>query len=254
MAKLDRDGVALYYEVHGSGPAILLTHGYSATSQMWRGQIQALAEKHTLILWDIRGHGQSDSPVDESTYSEALTTADMAALLDHLGFERAVIGGLSLGGYMSLAFNADYPQRVNALLIIDTGPGYKNDIGREAWNKQANEMADTIARLGVDALAGGTAERSESVHNDLQGLVRAGRNMLTQHSPRVIESLVTIRVPALVVAGANDQPFLAATDYMARKIPGAQKVIVPEAGHAVNIDQPAAFNDVVQTFLDEHNL
>ena len=254
MSKLVRDGVTLYFEVHGRGPAVLLTHGFAATSQMWRDQIQALAENHTLILWDMRGHGQSDSPADDAAYSEALTTRDMAALLDHVGFKKAVIGGLSLGGYMSLAFYADYPERVNALLIIDTGPGYKRDAGREAWNKQANESADAIATLGIEALAGGTAERSQSVHNDLQGLVKAGRNMLTQHSPRVIESLAGIAVPALVLAGADDEPFLAATDYMAAKIPGAKKVIVAGAGHAVNLDQPAVFNDAVLSFLGEHDL
>jgi pimeloyl-ACP methyl ester carboxylesterase len=221
---------------------------------MWRDQIEALAAHHTLILWDMRGHGQSDSPVEGSSYSEALTTQDMAALLDHLGFDNAVVGGLSLGGYMSLAFHADYPERVNALLIIDTGPGYKSDAGREAWNQQANEMAEAIANLGAEALAGGTAERSGSVHNDLQGLVRAGRNMLIQHTSRVIESLVNITVPTLVIAGADDQPFLVATDYMARKIPGAAKLIVPDAGHSVNMDQPEVFNNAVLAFLDEHSL
>ena len=85
MAYLDRDGVRIYYETHGTGPALLLTHGYSATSQMWRPQIEALAAEHTLILWDMRGHGRSGSPADDSLYSEALTVADMAALLDHLG-------------------------------------------------------------------------------------------------------------------------------------------------------------------------
>ena len=81
MATLDRDGVRIYYETHGSGPALLLTHGYSATSQMWRPQIDALSRDHTLILWDMRGHGQSDSPADDGLYSEALTTQDMAALV-----------------------------------------------------------------------------------------------------------------------------------------------------------------------------
>jgi pimeloyl-ACP methyl ester carboxylesterase len=85
MAKLNRDGVELYYEVHGEGPALLLTHGYSATSQMWKGQIEALSERHKLILWDMRGHGQSDYPDDPAAYSETATVADMAALLEAAG-------------------------------------------------------------------------------------------------------------------------------------------------------------------------
>lgn len=249
MAYLNRDGVDIYYEVHGAGPALLLTHGYSATSQMWQGQVEALSQHYTLILWDMRGHGQSGSPRDDSLYSEAHTVNDMAALLDHLGFDQAIIGGLSLGGYMSLAFNVEYPERVVALLIIDTGPGYKKAAPREQWNDNARAMADAIEKNGAAALAGGSAERNLSTHNDYTGLARAGRFMLTQHTPRVIESLPHIQAPALVLAGAEDEPFLAATDYMANKISHAQKVIVAEAGHAVNLDQPEAFNQAVLEFL-----
>src|SRR5258707_15674332 len=104
MPKLNRDGVNIYYEVHGSGPPLLLTHGYSSTSAMWQGPIAALSKHHKLVLWDMRGHGQSDYPVDLKAYSEALTVADMAALLDEGGAENAIVGGLFPGGYMSLAF------------------------------------------------------------------------------------------------------------------------------------------------------
>ena len=104
MPKINRDGVNIYYEVHGSGPPLLLTHGYSSTSGMWQGQIEALSKHHKLVLWDMRGHGQSDYPGDPAAYSEALTVADMAALLDEVGAGKAIVGGLSLGGYMSLAF------------------------------------------------------------------------------------------------------------------------------------------------------
>ncbi len=254
MATLTSDGVEIYFEVHGSGPAILLSHGFSATSQMWTGQIEALAANHTLILWDMRGHGRSAAPDDDAAYSEKQTTADMAALLDHVGVATAVVGGLSLGGYMSLAFYADFAERVDALLIIDTGPGYKRDEARAGWNKQALATAQAIATQGAAALNAGSAERSQSHHNDLNGLVHAARGMLTQQTSRVIELLPEIGVPSLVLAGADDEPFLAATDYMAAKIPASSKVLVPDAGHAVNIDQPQAFNRAVVEFLDLHSL
>ena len=114
MPKINRDGVDIYYEVHGSGPPMLLTHGYSSASAMWKGQIEALSRHHTLVLWDMRGHGQSDYPTDPSQYSEALTVADMAALLDEVGANKAIVGGLSLGGYMSLAFYGNHPERQRA--------------------------------------------------------------------------------------------------------------------------------------------
>lgn len=251
MAKLKRDdGVELYYEVHGSGPAIILTHGYSSTAQMWAGQVEPLAKNHTLILWDMRGHGQSDYPTDESLYSEEATVGDIAALLDAVGARTAIVGGLSLGGYMSLAFNRVHPERVEALLIIDTGPGFKKDEAREAWNQTALKTAQRWEEQGLALLQTFSPERRQASHRSAEGLARAGRRMLTQRDAKVIESLPSIAVPSLVVVGSEDAPFLAAADYMAAKIPGAQKVVIENAGHAANIDQPAAFNAAVLAFIE----
>ncbi len=250
MATLKRpDGVNLYYETHGEGPVILLTHGYSATSQMWRGQIAPLTKKNKLVIWDMRGHGQSDSPEDQSLYSEEATVEDMAALLDTVGAKQAIVGGLSLGGYMSLAFNATHPDRVKALLIIDTGPGYKKDEPREGWNVNARRTADNFEKNGLKSLQSGSAERATAAHKDHMGLARAGRGMLTQKNARVINSLPEIKAPSIVVVGEKDTPFLAASDYMAAKIPNASKAVIPNAGHAANIDNPADFNKAITDFL-----
>jgi pimeloyl-ACP methyl ester carboxylesterase len=215
MPTIDRDGTKIHYEVHGSGPPLILTHGYSSTSAMWHGQIEALSKRHRLILWDMRGHGQSDYPGDASAYSEALTVGDIAALLDQVGAAKAIVGGLSLGGYMSLAFYRAHPERVRALLIIDTGPGFKKDDAREAWNKRAHDTADRFEQHGLDVLKSASRERSSVSHRDARGLARAARGMLTQRDARVIELLPEIKVPSLVVVGADDTPFLAASDYMA---------------------------------------
>ena len=250
MPKLDRNGIKIHYEVHGSGPTLLLTHGYSSTSAMWNGQIDALSRHHRLVLWDMRGHGQSDYPDDPAAYSEAHTVADIAALLDEVGAKSAIIGGLSLGGYMSLAFYRAHPERVRALLIVDTGPGFKKDDAREAWNKRSHETATRFEREGLAVLQSSSPERSSVSHRNASGLALAARGMLTQRDARVIESLPSIKVPALVIVGADDAPFLAASDYMAAKIPGAKKTIIPAAGHAANIDQPQAFLDAVLPFLE----
>jgi pimeloyl-ACP methyl ester carboxylesterase len=254
MPRFERDGVQLYYEAHGEGPALLLTHGFSATCQMWKGQIDALAPHFNVITWDMRGHGQSDYPEDLSAYSEEATVADMAALLDRVGARSAVIGGLSLGGYMSLAFHRAYPERTRALLIIDTGPGYKNSEARAGWNANALARAERYEREGLGDLAAASAEVREAHHRDATGLARAARGMLTQRDPRVIESLPAIRVPSLIIVGENDTPFLAASDYMAAKIPDAKKVVIPNAGHAANIDNPEAFNAALTGFLKSARL
>ncbi len=254
MPKLDRDGVAIHYEVSGDGPALLLTHGYSATGGMWAGQVEPFSKHHRLITWDMRGHGRSDYPEDPAAYSEAATVADMAALLDLLGTETAIVGGLSLGGYMSLAFHLAHPERVRSLLIIDTGPGYRNDEAREGWNRNALRTAERYESEGLARLAAGSPEMRAAAHRDARGLALAARGMLTQRDARVISSLPSIAVPALVVVGANDTPFLAASDYMAGKIPGAKKMVIADAGHAANIDQPQAFNAAVLGFLAEAGL
>jgi len=249
MPILNRNGVKLYYEVHGSGPTLLMSHGFSATSAMWAGQIEILSAKHRLVLWDMRGHGQSDYPDDPAAYSEEETVADMAAILDAVGAPTAIIGGLSLGGYMSLAFYARHAARATALLIIDTGPGFKQDAARAAWNERSLDTAARLEAEGLGQLSSGSAERRQSRHRNAQGLAHAARGMLTQRDATVINILPSIKVPAMVLVGSRDTPFLAATDYMAAKIPGATKIIIDDAGHAANIDQPAAFNEAVTKFL-----
>jgi pimeloyl-ACP methyl ester carboxylesterase len=248
MSTLNRDGVNIYYEDHGSGPVVLLSHGYSATTRMWEGQVAALKDNYRVITWDMRGHGQSDSPDDPKAYSEAATCDDMAAILKHLGIEKAVIGGLSLGGYMSLAFNVSHPEMVRALMLFDTGPGYKNPVAREGWNDTARKRAEIFESKGLDAL-GSSAEVRIAQHRSAQGLANAARGMLAQFDSRVIESLPEIAVPTLVLVGEKDTPFLGGTEYMAKKIPNSTPVVIADAGHASNIDQPAAFNKSVQAFL-----
>jgi pimeloyl-ACP methyl ester carboxylesterase len=130
MPRLDRDGVGLHYEVHGSGPAVLLSHGYSATCRMWDGQIAAFKDRYKIIVWDMRGHGQSDYPTDPLAYSDGATVEDMAAILRACGETRAVIGGLSLGGTMTLAFHLRHRAMCRALMLFDTGPGFKSNDAR----------------------------------------------------------------------------------------------------------------------------
>jgi pimeloyl-ACP methyl ester carboxylesterase len=150
---------------------------------------------------------------------------------------------------MSLAFHLKYPERTRALLIIDTGPGFKNDEAREGWNVRARATADRFERDGLGRLAGGSSEVRQAHHASAKGLALAARGMLAQRDARVISSLPAIGVPSLVVVGAKDEPFLAASSYMATKISGAKKVVIPDAGHAANIDQPELFNEAVLSFL-----
>ena len=215
---------------------------------MWDGQIAAFAARHRVITWDLRGHGEADDPDDPAAYSEALTVADMAALLRNCGVERAVIGGLSLGGYMSLAFHLAHPEMVRALMLFDTGPGFRNPDARQAWNERALQRALDLKARGFAAL-GQNDEVRTSKHRSARGLAGAARGMLAQADDHIIAGLDKIAVPTLVLVGADDTHFLAAADYMARKIPDAMRVTIPNAGHASNLHQPGLFNRAVMDFL-----
>ena len=252
MTRARINGIDIDYEVGGQGPPVLLSHGYSATGHMWAPQRPALEPRWRLITWDMRGHGETESPADPGAYSEKSTVEDMRALLAHLGAARAVVGGLSLGGYMSLAFHMRYPEMVRALVICDSGPGYRSDTARAQWNERARARALDLEARGLAVLEAGSPEMREAMarHRSAQGLAHAARGMLAQEASGVIDSLPGIRVPTLVIVGDRDTPFLAPCEYMAKKIPGARLVTIPDAGHASNIDQPAAFNRALLEFLD----
>src|SRR5262245_51343721 len=211
MSKASVNGIEIDYEDGGRGIAVLLSHGYSATGHMWARQRPVLETRYRLITWDMRGHGHTESPGDPAHYSEPKTVADMRGLLGHLGVERAVIGGLSLGGTMSLAFHRRHPEMVRALVICDSGPGYRNDEARAAWNKRAHERAADLETRGLAALSSSSREMQEAMrhHRSAQGLAHAARGMLSQQGSGIIDSLSTIQVPTLIVLGDRDTPFIA---------------------------------------------
>lgn len=250
MPMLARPCGDISYHLTGAGLPVLLSHGYGATSAMFDANLSALTTRHRVVTWDLRGHGDSQSPADPACYSASNALADMAALLDEAGIDRAVLGGHSLGGYLSLDFALAFPDRVAGLILIGTGPGFRNNEAREGWNRRAGATAARLAGQGVTAL-GSSNELHTGGHQDVEGLILAAKGTLTQHDGHVLEGLPSIAVPALVMVGADDTHFLAAADYMTAKIPAASKVVIAGAGHAPNIDRPDEFNSVVTPFLDE---
>ena len=252
MNRLKRpDGVEVAYRIHNpqaSGLPLLLSHGFGATAGMWDTNIDALSVDRPVIVWNQRGHGSSDSPEDPGCYSQDISVEDIAAILDAAGVERAVLCGMSLGGYLSLAFHLAYPQRVAALVLVDTGPGYRNDAARDKWNAWVERVAQ---RLEAGEPPNPSPEVAQAVHEHPEGLPRAARGAMAQKDARVIESLDSIDVPTLVVVGAQDTNFHAGADYMHRHIADARKLVIDDAGHAPNIDQPATFNTAVREFLEQ---
>jgi pimeloyl-ACP methyl ester carboxylesterase len=247
MPYLDTDdGTCIAYETYGSGGAapLLLSHGFGSSQKMWVNNVNALATGRRCLTWDMRGHGKTDSPGSLDAYSAQACVADMTALLDELDTDKAVLCGLSLGGYMSLAFNIAHPERVAALVLADTGPGFRNDEARQRWNARAYAQADRLERDGLAALG-----PDRWLHRSADGVAKAARGMLAQRDGSVIESLPAISVPTLVIVGADDAPFIGAANYMAAKIPNATLAVIEHAGHVSNVDRPNVFNARVREFL-----
>jgi pimeloyl-ACP methyl ester carboxylesterase len=257
------DGVTLAYEdTGGDGPVLVLTPGFTATLRSWDPTVGPLAAAGwRVVTWDVRGHGATVTPAEPDRHTLDLVVDDLAALLDHVGVDRAVVGGLSFGGYLALAFWCRYPERVRALLLADTGPGFRNPDARDGWNRIAFQRADDIAARGIAALEHrpeGSATTARSLaamgfdrHRDLSALACAVRGFLAQFDGRVMEAIERIDVPALILVGADDEPFLPASQVMARKLPDARLVVIDDAGHNANVDQPAAFNEAAIAFLRE---
>ncbi len=262
MPKAMINGAELYYEVHGDGFPVVFTHGFAGTTWMWHPQTPVLSQKHKFIFWDARGHGQSACPSSPDQYSADILVDDLCRLLGLLNVDRAVVGGLSMGGYLSLRFYMRHPQIVAALILMDTGPGYRNPSHMAEWNEEQERRATLLETQGIEAFADdiATATLDTYTPRDLMlkqnpvGLAHMARKVVAQHDSRVISNLGEVKVPTLILVGDRDTPFLKASEYMAKAIPGAEYVVIPNAGHASNIDNANALNKAVLEFLNEHHL
>jgi pimeloyl-ACP methyl ester carboxylesterase len=188
---------------------------------------------------------------DTANLSHDRCVHEMLALLDVLEAPRAVIGGMSLGGYLSLLFCARHPERVAALVLVDTGPGFRDDAARAEWNKWAAGLADDLEARGPTALRASPESAAAQHLAGGAGLAAAARTILSQRDDEVFASLQRVAVPTLIMVGADDERFLGAAEAMGRHIAHARKLVIDDAGHAANMDQPALFNDAVRDFLEQ---
>jgi pimeloyl-ACP methyl ester carboxylesterase len=260
------DGIRLYAEAHGEGMPVVLSPALHTTHENWRPQVAPLVSAgYRVVLWDYRGHGLSDAPDDPAAYSMQRVVADLADVLDSLAPGRlAVLGGLSFGGLASLHFALRFPERVRALLLVDTGPGFKNPEARKRWEESALRTASALERKGLEAfvasrasetlvgrrpeLPAARAARRAIAAQRPHGLAHFGRRVAAPALP-VIDDLARIDVPALVVVGEHDQPYLRSAEVLAAKLPRAESVVIADAGHIVNLEQSEAFDAAMLRFL-----
>jgi pimeloyl-ACP methyl ester carboxylesterase len=253
--------VRLGYDDEGTGPAVVLLHGFPLGRWIWDGPRAALRDRYRVIAPDLRGHGESE--VTPGPYAMDALAEDVARLLDGLGVERAVVGGLSMGGYVAFAFWRRFPERVRALLLCDTRA--KGDDRGEKIMRQST--AQVALDRGTAAVVDGMlpkllAPRTLAERPDLCAAVRA---RLSRTDPRAVAAallgmkdrpdstptLATITVPTLFVVGHDDQltPPPVAREMQAA-IPGARLEVVADAGHLAPVEQPAATSAALRGFLD----
>jgi pimeloyl-ACP methyl ester carboxylesterase len=257
MPKVKVNGINLNYEIHGQGFPVFFLHGFSGTLNSWRSQVPVLSRDYRFIIYDARGHGQSDSPPELDRYSIDIVVEDLFQFLKSLKIEKAVVGGLSMGGYESLRFYLTHPQMVAALILMDTGPGYRNPARRDEWNQRQEEQAKLLETQGIEAFVARAptyTSRELLLKQNPIGLANMARKVVAQFDSLVMDNLANIKVPTLVLVGEKDTPFLAAAEHMSKTIPGAQKAVIPNAGHAANIDNVDGFNKAVLDFLRKLNL
>ncbi len=260
------DGVALYAESHGAGIPVILSNGLCTTCENFRPQVEAfVAAGAQLILWDYRGHGRSGSPDDPAVYRFDRVLDDLGRVLDWAApGRRAVVGGVSFGGLASLHFAHRSPERVRGLILIATGPGFKNPEAAARWSEMTERSASLIESEGSSAFAESAAAptliglRPELpaaraairaiALQDPVGLVHFQRQIAARVPP-IIDELSEIDLPALVAVGEKDDAFLRAADLMTARLPRAQRETIAGAGHMANLDQSEAFNAIALHFL-----
>ena len=256
------NGTRLYYEMAGEGRTIVLLHGGAVDSRAWDDQFNVFAARYKVIRYDLRGSGKSAN--EEKPYSNS---EDLLALLRFLKVDRACLIGISRGGGIAYDFTLEHPDMVEALVLIsanlsNTPDAYNKMFERATEAGKAHGAAAAAQVWGNDPYQGPQREAArprvlqiieENIarfrHFDGSAAVRQLQSSNVPRSKRLAE----IHAPTLVIAGAHDNVDARANyDHWAEGIPNTRKIVFPDAGHLVNIDQPKEFNQAVLDFLGEH--
>jgi pimeloyl-ACP methyl ester carboxylesterase len=261
------DGVRLYYEEAGSGTPVIFVHEFAGDHRSWEPQLRFFARLYRCITYGARGYPPSDVPDRPEAYSQARATDDIAAVLKGLGIAKAHVVGLSMGGFASLHFGFRHPAMAHSLVVA--GCGYGAEPGKQDVFRQECEVAaaliesDPAAAFGKYALG---PTRVQYENKDPRGW-REFATQLAEHSPQgsagtmrgvqmrrpslydLVEDMRRLTVPTLVVTGDEDDACLDPALLMKRSIPSAGLVVLPKAGHTINLEDPEAFNRALLEFF-----
>lgn len=262
------DGVRLYFEETGRGVPVVFVHEYAGDLRSWEPQLRHFGQRYRAIAFNARGYPPSDVPSEVESYSQTRAADDIGVILDQLGIDRAHVVGLSMGGFATLHFGFRNPARAQSLVVAGCGYGAEPD-QRERFRSEAEAVADFIRGSGMEAFSAKYAQgptRVQFENKDPRGFAEFMR-MLAGHAPlgavntqlgvqrerpslyALVDHMRALRVPTLVLTGDEDWPCLGPGIMMKREIPTAALAVMPNCGHAINLEAPDSFNAIVSAFL-----
>jgi pimeloyl-ACP methyl ester carboxylesterase len=262
------DGVDLYYESTGEGVPLVFVHEFAGDMKSWEGQVRHFARRHRVITFNARGYPPSAVPAGVSSYSQRRAAADIVAVMDHAGIERAHIVGLSMGGFATLHFGLMFASR--ALSLCVAGCGYGAELAqRDRFREEAAACSAMLLADGMEAFAAKYAygpTRLSFLRADPRGFEEFKAQLATHSAlgsantqmgvqrerPSLYtlgEELAKLTVPTLVVNGDEDWPCLAPGNFLKQTIPSAGLAVLPNCGHTMNLEAADEFNRVVDNFI-----
>jgi pimeloyl-ACP methyl ester carboxylesterase len=262
------DGVRLHYEEAGSGTPIVFVHEFGGDHRSWEPQLRQLARRHRCVTFGARGYPPSDVPESVEAYSQARAVADIVAVMDAAGIDRAHVVGLSMGGFAALHLALAHPDRARSIVVAGTGYGaekafeaYFRDVSAEVARQFETQGSETFAR--TYALG---PSRVQFQNKDPRGWLEFARQ-LGEHSARGAANtmrgvqmrrpslydleprLCALDVPTLVMTGDEDDHCLQPALYLKKTIPRCGLVVLPQSGHTLNLEEPELFNHFVADFI-----
>jgi pimeloyl-ACP methyl ester carboxylesterase len=262
------DGVRLYYEEAGTGIPIVFVHEFAGDYRSYESQMRHFARRYRCVAYNARGYPPSDVPDDPASYSQARARDDLRDIVDRLSLERPHVVGISMGAFATLHFGLSYSALARSLVIAGCGYGARPD-QRAQFQEESEAAAARFETATMEDAARAYAlgpTRLQLLAKDPRGWEEF-RRLLTEHSPRgsaltlrgvqklrpslfdLTDAMRAITTPALVMAGDEDDPCLEASLLMKRTISSAALAILPRTGHALNLEEPAMFNALLDEFF-----
>jgi len=267
MTRVDVGGVMLNVEVAGSGPPVVLLHGFTGSTNSWRRVVEDLSPEFTTVAMDIIGHGKSDSPESLDHYRMRQVVDDLARLLQLAGYPHATWLGYSMGGRTALQVAANRPDVVAALILEGASPGMRTPEEREARVASDEKLATLLDTEGIEPFVDfwqavplfasqqnlpkeiWDRQRAGRLGNSTRGLASSLRGMGTGAQEPLHDRLGELRIPVFATAGEYDTRYTETAREMAAAIPGATMAVIEGGGHAAHLEQPERFSALVLDFL-----